>query len=83
MKDSRFKPIKAEEVPRLQCAVSLLTNIEKGEHYLDWEVCLWHSQLSPQQNDIAFYLDWNPWDSDRVCDEWFFEDSNISSGGGE
>ena len=42
MKDSRFKPIKVEEVPRLQCAVSLLTNFEKGEHYLDWEVCPCH-----------------------------------------
>lgn len=43
MKDSRFKPIKAEEVPRLQCGVSLLTNFEKGEHYLDWEVCPCHN----------------------------------------
>ena len=38
MKDSRFKPIGADEIPRLLCAVSLLTNFEKGEHYLDWEV---------------------------------------------
>lgn len=40
MKDSRFKPIRADEVPRLLCAVSLLTNFEKGAHYLDWEVRL-------------------------------------------
>ena len=28
-------------------------------------------------------LDWNPWDSDWICDEWFFEDGNISSRGGQ
>lgn len=38
MRDSRFKPIRVDEIPRLLCAVSLLTNFEKGDHYLDWEV---------------------------------------------
>lgn len=38
VKDSRFKPIVMEEVPRLECGVSLLTNFEKGLNYLDWEV---------------------------------------------
>ena len=38
MKDSRFKPIQMEEVPKLECGVSLLTNFEKGLDYLDWEV---------------------------------------------
>ena len=38
MKDSRFKPIRPDEIPRLLCAVSLLTNFEKGDHFLDWEV---------------------------------------------
>ena len=38
MKDSRFQPITNEEVAKLECGVSLLTNFEKGHHYLDWEV---------------------------------------------
>ncbi|KAL5476208.1 hypothetical protein EMCRGX_G026124, partial [Ephydatia muelleri] len=38
MKDSRFKPVTHDEVPRLECSVSLLINFEKADHYLDWEV---------------------------------------------
>lgn len=38
MKDSRFKPVMRDEVPRLECSVSLLINFEKADHYLDWEV---------------------------------------------
>ncbi|OQR76451.1 AMMECR1 protein-like [Tropilaelaps mercedesae] len=37
LKDSRFEPITREELPRLTCAVSLLTNFEDGHDYLDWE----------------------------------------------
>ena len=38
LKDNRFSPITKEEVPALHCAVSLLTNFEDGQDYLDWEV---------------------------------------------
>ena len=37
--DNRFQPVKWEEVPRLECTVSLLTNFEHGKDHLDWEVC--------------------------------------------
>eukprot|EP00055_Hartaetosiga_balthica_P011273 m.50633 g.50633 ORF g.50633 m.50633 type:complete len:193 (-) comp7523_c1_seq2:604-1182(-) len=37
-KDSRFDPIEAKELPRLQCGVSLLTDFEDADDYLDWEV---------------------------------------------
>lgn len=37
-KDSRFSPITKEEVPSLHCAVSILTNFEDGQDYLDWEI---------------------------------------------
>lgn len=38
LQDRRFKPITASEMSALSCGVSLLTNFEKAEHYLDWEV---------------------------------------------
>ena len=38
--DNRFQPVKWEEVPRLECTVSLLTNFEYGKDHLDWEVCM-------------------------------------------
>eukprot|EP00118_Oscarella_pearsei_P006279 m.28460 g.28460 ORF g.28460 m.28460 type:complete len:233 (+) comp30799_c0_seq3:107-805(+) len=38
MKDGRFQPIVHEEIPRLLCSVSLLTNFEPAEHYLDWVI---------------------------------------------
>ncbi|GAA5820090.1 hypothetical protein JCM11251_005478 [Rhodosporidiobolus azoricus] len=37
-RDHRFDPITAKEVPRLQCGVSLLTDFERCNDYLDWEV---------------------------------------------
>jgi len=37
-RDSRFPPIRADELPALQCGVSLLTNFTPGADYLDWEV---------------------------------------------
>ncbi len=37
-KDTRFNPISKEEVPNLSCAVSLLTDFEKAQNPLDWEV---------------------------------------------
>ncbi|KAG1142094.1 hypothetical protein G6F38_007974 [Rhizopus arrhizus] len=38
LKDTRFKPITLEELPRLSCAVSLLTDFEQADDYLDWEI---------------------------------------------
>lgn len=40
MKDSRFQPIRLDEVRYLQCGVSLLVNFEVALDYLDWEVCV-------------------------------------------
>ncbi|XP_015427146.1 PREDICTED: AMMECR1-like protein isoform X7 [Myotis davidii] len=50
LKDSRFPPLTREELPKLSCSVSLLTNFEDASDYLDWEVrtaafgtlrCIW------------------------------------------
>ncbi|XP_074657596.1 uncharacterized protein CG5902-like [Tubulanus polymorphus] len=38
MKDSRFSPIAKDELNRLYCSVSLLTNFEDAKNYQDWEV---------------------------------------------
>ncbi|KAM9042322.1 nuclear protein AMMECR1 isoform X2 [Balaenoptera acutorostrata] len=38
LKDSRFPPMTRDELPRLFCSVSLLTNFEDVCDYLDWEV---------------------------------------------
>ncbi len=38
VRDSRFAPILAKELPRITCEVSLLSHFEKIEHPLDWEV---------------------------------------------
>ncbi|KAI9031164.1 ammecr1 protein [Hyaloraphidium curvatum] len=40
LRDRRFSPIAAHEVPHLTCAVSLLTDFESGTDYMDWEVGL-------------------------------------------
>lgn len=37
-RDSRFKPIAKEEVPSLQCGVSLLVNFERIEDIRDWTI---------------------------------------------
>ncbi|KAJ2492587.1 AMME syndrome candidate protein 1 protein [Coemansia sp. RSA 2050] len=36
--DMRFRPIVQSELPSLSCSVSLLTDFEVAEDYLDWEV---------------------------------------------
>ncbi|GAA5850442.1 hypothetical protein JCM8547_001876 [Rhodosporidiobolus lusitaniae] len=36
--DHRFDPITAKELPRLECGVSLLTDFERCDDYLDWEL---------------------------------------------
>ncbi len=38
--DHRFNPIKRDEVPCLECGVSLLTDFEECDDYLDWEIGL-------------------------------------------
>ena len=40
LKDSRFPPMTRDELPRLFCSVSRLTNFEDVCDYLDWEVRL-------------------------------------------
>ncbi|KAE8037765.1 hypothetical protein FH972_010328 [Carpinus fangiana] len=38
LRDRRFPPIQAKELPYLECTVSILTDYETANHYLDWEV---------------------------------------------
>uniref|UniRef100_UPI00358E3FAA nuclear protein AMMECR1-like isoform X3 n=1 Tax=Myxine glutinosa TaxID=7769 RepID=UPI00358E3FAA len=38
LKDSRFPAMTRDELPRLSCSVSLLTNFEDAGDFLDWEV---------------------------------------------
>ncbi|KAJ0964357.1 hypothetical protein J5N97_029479 [Dioscorea zingiberensis] len=38
LRDRRFPPIQAKELPYLECTVSILTNFESALHYLDWEI---------------------------------------------
>lgn len=38
LQDHRFSPITLKELPKLTCAVSLLTDFELAKDYLDWEV---------------------------------------------
>lgn len=39
LRDRRFPPIQAKELPFLECTVSILTDYEPALDYLDWEVC--------------------------------------------
>ena len=34
----RFSPISAEEVPALECSVTLLSDFEEAADYADWQV---------------------------------------------
>ncbi|CAD5174606.1 unnamed protein product [Musa acuminata subsp. malaccensis] len=38
LRDRRFPPIQAKELPFLECTVSILTDYEPALDYLDWEV---------------------------------------------
>uniref|UniRef100_A0A2P2JMH2 AMME syndrome candidateprotein 1 protein n=2 Tax=Rhizophora mucronata TaxID=61149 RepID=A0A2P2JMH2_RHIMU len=38
LRDRRFPPIQAKELPSLECTVSLLTDYETANHYLEWEI---------------------------------------------
>lgn len=51
MKDSRFQPIRLDEVCYLQCGVSLLINFEVASNYLDWDVS--YSALISANNYVA------------------------------
>lgn len=46
LRDHRFPPIQAKELPYLECTVSVLTDYESALDYLDWEVCLSSSMLN-------------------------------------
>ncbi|MCH88468.1 AMMECR1 family, partial [Trifolium medium] len=37
LRDRRFPPIEARELPLLECTVSILTDYETANDYLDWE----------------------------------------------
>ncbi|XP_015572725.1 uncharacterized protein At2g38710 isoform X2 [Ricinus communis] len=38
LKDRRFPPIQPKELPSLECTVSILTDYETANSYLDWEI---------------------------------------------
>ncbi|XP_068660194.1 uncharacterized protein At2g38710-like [Aristolochia californica] len=38
LRDRRFPPIQAKELPYLECTVSILIDYESAIHYLDWEI---------------------------------------------
>ncbi|CAL9044658.1 uncharacterized protein At2g38710 [Musa acuminata AAA Group] len=38
LRDRRFPPIQAKELPYLECTVSILTDYEPALNYLDWEI---------------------------------------------
>ncbi|EUC65248.1 AMMECR 1 family protein [Rhizoctonia solani AG-3 Rhs1AP] len=38
LRDHRFRPIEEKELRKLECVVSLLTDFEDAESYMDWEV---------------------------------------------
>ncbi len=38
MRDTRFPPIDESEVPKLGCEISILSNFEKIEDPLDWQI---------------------------------------------
>jgi uncharacterized protein (TIGR00296 family) len=38
LQDTRFNPISKEELAKLNCSVSLLTNFEPAQHWQDWQI---------------------------------------------
>lgn len=38
LRDRRFPPVQAKELPYLECTVSILTEYESAINYLDWEI---------------------------------------------
>ena len=60
MKDQRFPPVRASELPNLRCSVSLLVDYEDTRSWDDWEVgkhgILIHFQSSAGRQYSATYL---------------------------
>jgi uncharacterized protein (TIGR00296 family) len=60
LRDHRFSPITLSEVHLLKCSVSLLTNFEKADDYLDWKAGvhgIWIEFTLPNgQKETATYL---------------------------
>eukprot|EP00127_Corallochytrium_limacisporum_P005513 Clim_evm30s207 gene=Clim_evmTU30s207 len=59
LRDSRFRPVKAEEVHQLEVAISLLHSFEDGENWEDWEVGkhgIWIEFGQPGSTRTATYL---------------------------
>ncbi|KAG0165280.1 AMME chromosomal region protein 1-like [Apophysomyces sp. BC1034] len=57
--DRRFNPITVRELPHLTCAVSLLTEFEDGDDFLDWEVGthgIWIEFINQGRRRTATYL---------------------------
>ena len=52
--DNRFDPVILEEVPQLQCEVSLLHSFEKARDALDWEVGKHGIMIEFEVNDRPF-----------------------------
>jgi len=38
LEDSRFNPVTKDELPRLHCSVSILTDFEEAGNHLDWQI---------------------------------------------
>lgn len=55
-KDSRFNSIEKQELPNLECAVSLLTKFEDADTYLDWTVGVHGIYISFQHPAISGVL---------------------------
>nr|XP_038952807.1 AMMECR1-like protein isoform X5 [Rattus norvegicus] len=62
LKDSRFPPLTREELPKLFCSVSLLTNFEDASDYLDWEVRT--AAFGTLHLSLHLGSGRGPWDSD-------------------
>ncbi|KAM0914780.1 hypothetical protein ACQ4PT_011293 [Festuca glaucescens] len=60
LRDRRFSPIQSKELPYLECTVSILTEYETAQNYLDWEVCCcissfyWYLWLQP--TNLFYYM---------------------------
>lgn len=64
MRDARFAPVRAEELPTLACAVSLLTDFEPAAHWEDWEVYVCGCSSSGRSHvalPFKLMLDWEAW----------------------
>ncbi|MCL7031646.1 hypothetical protein MKW94_029176 [Papaver nudicaule] len=65
LRDRRLSPMQPEELPRLECTVSVLTDYETASHYLDWEVGT-HGIIIIKFNDA----DYNVREAIHTCLKW-------------